>query len=109
MNIASLLKSDKENLLNGASERSAAWPAGNPKTTKLLLAGHPSPAVSVRSDSNDPELSRRTHKLLWVDMITNALIVIVIASVSYFVISAQNIEANLDAPVISASERFRSR
>lgn len=90
MNLASLLKSDeKEYLVKAATGNSAAWCADKPRPSESILVHRPAPAVTLRSGISHREVKPLTHKRLWVDMITNAVIVIVIASVSYFFIAAR--------------------
>ena len=111
MNMASLLKSDeKEYLLKPATGKSPAWCAEKPQMSASILVARPVPAVSLRSGVSNREEKRLTDKLLWVDMLTNALIVIVIASVSYFFISARTTRPIIEtSSVASDSKLLESR
>ena len=107
MNIASLLKSnEKKYLLKSVTGRSAVWCAEKPKSSESILVDRLPSAVTARPDINDRDLTRN---LLWVDMITNALIVIVISSVSYFFIPAKIVGPIKAAAVTSNSEPSQSR
>jgi len=111
MNMASLLKSDeKEYLLKPATGKSPAWCAEKPQMSASILVARPVPAVSLRLGVSNREEKRLTDKLLWVDMLTNALIVIVIASVSYFFISARTTRPIMEtSSVASDSQSLQSR
>jgi hypothetical protein len=111
MNIASLLKSDeKEYLLKPATGNSAAWCAEKPQMPGSILIDRPVPAVALRSGVRNREEKRLTPKLLWIDMLTNALIVIVIASLSYFFIAGRTTRPIIEtSSVASDSELLESR
>jgi hypothetical protein len=111
MDMARLLKSDeKEYRLKPTAGKSPAWCAENPKISGSILVDRPVRTVSLRSGVSNREEKRLTHKLLWVDMLTNAVIVIVIASVSYFFIAARTIRPIMEtSSVTSDSQSSRSR
>ena len=111
MNIASVLKSDeKEYFVKPAAGRSPAWCAEQPQMPGSILIDRPVAGVSLRSGVRNREEKRLTPKLLWIDMLTNALIVIVIASVSYFFIAARTIRPIMEtSSVTSDSQSSRSR
>lgn len=103
MDMASLLKSDeKEYLLRPATGKSTAWCAEKPQISGSILVARPARGVSFRSGVSNREEKRLTHKLLWVDMLTNALIVIVIASVSYFFIAARTIRPIMETSSVAS-------
>ena len=101
MNIARLLKADERSyLFKSVTGRSASWQVPKPQS-EIPLLYRLSPTVSA-----PPEIKNRNSKapmqdILWSDMIANALIVIVIASASYFFIS---LRANLEPAVTSYAE-----
>jgi hypothetical protein len=111
MNIASVLKSDeKEYFVKPATGKSPAWCAEQPQMPGSILIDRPVPGVSLRSGVRNREEKRLTPKLLWIDMLTNALIVIVIASVSYFFIAARTIRPTIEtSSIASGSEVSESR
>jgi hypothetical protein len=110
MNIARLLKADeRSDLFKAVTGRSAVWQIPKPQRPERTFLHRQSPAVSA-----PPQIKARARKfpsqdLLLVDMITNALIVIAIASASYFFISAKGLRANIDPAVTSYSGRSEQR
>lgn len=107
MNLDSLLKSDeKEYLLRLTTEKSPDFSAKNPGTSGSILVHRPVPAGSLRSFVMNGEEKRLTPKLLWMDMLTNALIVIVIASVSYFFIAARTIRPSLETSAVASDSEL---
>jgi hypothetical protein len=110
MNIASVLKSDEKEFVKAATGNSAAWCADKPRSSESVPVHRPAPAVTLRSGISHREVKPLTRKLLWVDMITNAVIVIVIASVSYFFIAARTTRPIIEtSSVASDSELLESR
>ena len=111
MNMDSLLKSDeKEYLLKPVTGKSPDFGAKNPQMQGGILAHRPVPAGSLRSGARNREDKRLTPKLLWMDMLTNALIVIVIASVSYFFIAGRTTRPIIEtSSVASDSELLEAR
>ena len=110
MNIARLLKPDEKSyLFKAVSGRPAVWPAQKLNTPESMRAHRRSPAVSARPDINDWEMKSLTQDLSWADMITNALIVIVIASASYFFISANAVRTIIEPVATSYSEPSQAR
>ena len=109
MNIASVL-AEKEYLVKPATGKSPACCAEKPHMPGSTLIDRPVPAVSFRSGVRNREEKRPSPKLLLIDMLTNALIVIVIASVSYFLIAARTIRPTIEtSSVASESELSESR
>jgi hypothetical protein len=108
MNLASVLKSDEQEYLGKpATGNSAAWCPDKPQSSQSILVRQ---AVTLPSGISHREVKPVTLKLLWVDMITNAVIVIVIASVSYFFISARSSRIVIEtSSVASDSEPFNLR
>lgn len=74
-----------------------------------MLVDRRPPAVTAQPNFANPQVRPLTDKLMWVDMIANALIVILIASVSYFFISARALRAIIEPAVTSLSEPSRAR
>jgi len=110
MNIARLLKpNDKSYLFKAVTGGSAVWRAPKTQRPESTLVHRRSPAVAAPPNSKDREMKSLTQDRLWVDMTTNALIVIVIASASYFFISAKSVRAILEPAVTSYSERSQAR
>jgi hypothetical protein len=111
MDIASLVKSgEKEHLLKPIAN-SRGWCAEKPQLSEnTLVVDRPVRAVPLRSGASSREEKRLTHKLQWIDMLTNALIVIVITSVSYFFIAARTTRPVMETSSIgSESQSSESR
>ena len=110
MNIASASKFDEKEYLVTPATGNRATRSADPQPSESMLVQRPPPAVSLRSGIRHREVKRLTHKLLFIDMITNAVIVIVIASVSYFFISARTVRPVIEtSSVASESEWSESR
>jgi hypothetical protein len=110
MNMASRLKSVEKDLLKPATGTSPVWCAEKPQMSGNILVDSPVQTISSRSGVNNRREQRLTHKLLWVDMLTNALIVIVIASLSYFFIAGRTTRPIIEtSSVASDSELLESR
>jgi hypothetical protein len=110
MNIARLLKADeRSHLFKAVTGRSAVWQIPKPQRPQIPSLHRQYPTVSAPRQINDRARKSTTQNLLWVDMITNALIVIAIASASYFLIGAKGLRANIDPAVTSYSERSELR
>jgi hypothetical protein len=110
MNIARLLKpNEKSYLFKAVTVRSAVWRAPKPQMPESTVVHRRSPAVGAPPNIKDRELKSLTQDRLWVDMTTNALIVIVIASASYFFISAKSVRAIIEPAVTSYSEPSQAR
>ena len=110
MNIARLLKADeRSDLFKAVTGRSAVWQIPTPQRPESTSLHRRYPTVSAPPQIKDRFRKSTTQDLLWVDMITNALIVIAIASASYFFISAKGLRANIEPAVTSYSERSEPR
>lgn len=110
MNIARLLKADERSyLFKSVIGSSAVWQVPKSQGPESTFLQHQSRAVSAPREIKDRHRKSPTQEILWVDMITNALIVIVIASASYFFISAKALRANLEPAVTLYSEPSQSR
>jgi hypothetical protein len=105
MNIARLLKADERNhFFKAVTARSAVWLVPKPhRPESTFLHRQPRP-VSAPTEIKDCERKSPAQDILWVDMIANALIVIVIASASYLFISAKGFPSNIEPVVTSFSE-----
>jgi hypothetical protein len=101
MNIARLPKASFFKAVTGTS---AVWQVPQPQRPECTSLQHQSPTISAQRELNDHRRKSPTQGVLWVDMITNALIVIVIALASYFFISAKALRTNIEPAVISYSE-----
>jgi hypothetical protein len=105
MNIARLLKADdRSGFFKAVTGSSAGWQIPQLQGQESTFLQHQSPTVSAQRQVNDHHRKSPIQDLLWVDMITNALIVIVIASASYFFISATALRTKLERTVTSYSE-----
>jgi hypothetical protein len=110
MNIARLLKADeRSDLFNAVTGRSARWHVSKSLRPERAFLHRQYPAVSAPRQIKHHRRKSPTPDLLWIDMITNALIVIVIASASYFFISAKAFRAHTEPAVISYSEPSQPR
>jgi hypothetical protein len=110
MNIARLLKADERSYpFKSVTGISAAWQVAKSRRSESTFLHRQSPAVSAPPQIQNRARKSPTHDLLWIDMITNALIVIAIASASYFFIAAKGLRANIDPAVTSYSERSEPR
>ena len=110
MNLASLLKSDeKKYRLKSLTGKSAVWRAQKPKTCESILVNRSPLSVTPPPHINDREVKDLTQNYVCLDMIANALIVILIASVSYFFIPAKTVEPIMETAVTSNSEPSQSR
>ena len=105
MNIASVLKSDERKyLLKSMIGTSTVWSDQKPMTSDIILFERPAPALTAQPVTNDSDAKHLTQKLLWVDMITNAVVVIAIASLSYFFISARTVRPTMETAVAAEFE-----
>ena len=105
MNIARLLKADdRSGFFKAATGTSAVWQIPQVQGQESTFLQHQSSTVSTQRQVKDHHRKSPIQDLLWVDMITNALIVIVIASASYFFISATALRTKLERTVTSYSE-----
>ena len=108
MNIANLLKSDENGYRVKPTGQSVGRQAEKPQSAESMLVDLRSRGGTGSSSINDREVKRLKHKLLWEDMMTNALIVIVISLVSYFFIPAKIVGPIKAAAVTSNSEPSQS-
>lgn len=105
MNIARLLKPDERSyLFKSVAGSSAVWQVPKSPGANSTFLQHQSRAVSAPREIQDRYRKSPTQELLWVDMIANALIVVVIAWASYFLISAKAFQASFEPAVTSYSE-----
>ena len=105
MNIARLTKAnDRSGFFKAVTGTSAGWQIPQPQRQESTFLQHQSPTVSAQREVKDHHRKAPIQDLLWVDMITNALIVIVIALASYFFISATALRTNREPAVTSYSE-----
>ena len=110
MNIARLLKADERiYLLKSMTGSTAVWQVSKTLRPESTLLQHQSRAASAPNEIKGRHRNSPTQEILWVDMITNALIVIIIASASYFFISAKALRANLEPAVTLYSEPSQPR
>ena len=110
MNIARLLKPDEKSyFFKAVSGRPAVWPAQKLQRLESTIVSPRSRTVAAPPDIPDREVKPLIQDLLWVDMITNALIVIVIASASYFFISAKAVRTIIEPVAASYSEPSQAR
>jgi hypothetical protein len=93
---------EKEYLVKPVTGNSAAWCADKPQPSGSVPLHRPTPAVALRSGTSHPEVKAITHKLLWADMIMNAVIVIVIASVSYVFIAVRSNQFSLETSSVAS-------
>ena len=110
MNIARLPKADeRSDLFKTVTGRSAVWQISKPRRPESTSLHRQYPTVSAPPQLKNRLRKSTTQALLWVDMITNALIVIAIASASYYFISAKGLRANIEPAVTLYSERSEPR
>lgn len=110
MNIARLPKADeRSDLFKTVTGRSAVWQIPKPRRPESTSLHRQYPTVSAPPHLNNRLRKSTTQDLLWVDMITNALIVIAIASASYYFISSKGLRANIEPAVTLYSERSEPR
>ena len=110
MNIARLSKADdRSDFFKAVTGSSAVWQVPQLHRPESTFLPHQSPTISAQREVKDHHRKSPTQNILWVDMITNALIVIVIASASYVFISAKALRTNLEPAVTSYSEPSQSR
>ena len=110
MNIARLRKADgPSGFFKAVTGSSAVWQVPQPQRPECTSLQHQSPTISAQREVNDHHRKSPTQGVLWVDMITNALIVIVIASASYVFISAKALRTSIEPAVISYSEPTQPR
>ena len=110
MNIARLLKADeRSDLFKAVIGRSAVWQIPKLQRPESTSFDRQYATVSAPPQIKDRARKSTTQDLLWVDMITNALIVIAIASASYVFISARSLRANTDPALTSYTERSEPR
>ena len=109
MNIARLRKADETSyLFNPVTGRSPVWQIPKRHGPENTFFHRLAPAFTAPPYTKDHEEKLPTQDLFWVDMIVNALIVIVIASASYFFISAKFLQT-IDPAISPYSERSPSR
>jgi hypothetical protein len=106
MNIARLTKANdrRSGFFKAVTRTSAGWQIPQLQGQERTFLQHQSPAVSGQRQVKNHHRKSHIQDLLWIDMITNALIVIVIALASYFFISATALRTNLERTVTSYSE-----
>ena len=110
MNIARLLKADqRSDRFKTVTGRSALWQIPKPRRPESTSLHRQYPTVSAPPPIKHRARKSTTQDFLWVDMITNSLIVIAIASASYFLISAKGLRASIEPAVTSYSERSQPR
>lgn len=109
MNIARLPKADERSDLFKAVTGRTVWQIPKPRRPESTSLHRQYPTVSAPPQLNNRLRKSTTQDLLWVDMITNALIVIAIASASYYFISAKGLRANIEPAVTLYSERSEPR
>ena len=110
MNIARLLKADeRSDLFKAVIGRSAVWQIPKLQRPESTSFDRQYTTVSAPPQIKDRARKSMTQDLLWGDMITNALIVIAIASASYVFISARSLRANIDPALTSYTERSEPR
>jgi hypothetical protein len=110
MNIARLLKpNEKSYLFKAVTGGSAVWRAPKPQNLESILIHRRLETDAASPNINVREMKSLTQDRLWVDMTTNALIVIVIASASYFFISAKSVRAIIEPALTSYSEPSQAR
>ena len=105
MNIARLLKADdRSGFFKAVTGSSAGYYIPQSQGPESTFLENQFPPVSAQQEVTDPNRKSLIQDLLWVDMITNALIVIVIALASYFFISATALRTNLEPAFTSYSQ-----
>jgi hypothetical protein len=110
MNIARLQKADdRSGFFKAVTGSSAVWQVPQPQRPECPPLQHQSPTVNAQRTVKDQQRKSPTQGVLWVDMITNALIVILIASASYVFISAKALRTTIEPAVISYSEPSQPR
>jgi len=110
MNIARLLKADeRSDPFKAMTGRSALWQIPKPPRPERAFLHRQSRSITAPRHIQDRARKSPTEDLLWADMIANALIVIVIASASYFFISAKGLQADIGPAVTSYSEPLQQR
>ena len=109
MNFRLLKADERSHAFKAVTGRSALWQILKPQGPERAFLHRQCPAVSAPPQIKHHQRKSPTQDLLWVDMITNALIVIVIASASYFFISAKGLPSNIEPAVISYSEPSQPR
>jgi hypothetical protein len=110
MNIARLLKADeRSDPFKAVTGRSAVWQISKPQRPERTFLHRQSRSITAPRQIRDGARKSRTEDLMWADMIANALIVIVIASASYFFVSAKGLRANIGPAVTSYSEPSQQR
>jgi hypothetical protein len=110
MNIARLLNPDEKSYhFKAVSGKPAVWPAQKLQRLESTILPLRSRTVAAPPDTPDREVKPLIQDPLWVDMITNALIVIVIASASYFFISAKAVRIIIEPVAASYSEPSQAR
>ena len=84
MNIARLPKADdRSGFFKAVTESLAVWQVAEPQRPESTFLQHQSPTVSAQLKVKNLHRKSPTEGVLWVDMITNALIVIIMALASY--------------------------
>lgn len=110
MNIARLRKADdRSGFFKAVIGSSAVWQVPQSQRLEYRSLQHQSPTVNAQRPGKDHQRKFPTQDVSWVDMITNALIVILIASASYVFISAKALRTNIEPAVISYSEPSQPR
>jgi hypothetical protein len=111
MNIARLPKANdrRSGFFKAVTGTSAGWQIPQLQGQESTFLQHHSPTVRGQRQVKNHHRKSHLKDLLWVDMITNALIVIVIALASYFFISATALRTNLEPAVTLYAEPSQSR
>ena len=110
MNIARLLKADdRSGFFKAVTGSSAVWQVPQTQRPECTSLQHQSPPVSAQREYKEHHRKSPPQGVLWVDMIANALIVLVIALASYVFISAKALRTNIEPAVISHSEPSQPR
>jgi hypothetical protein len=109
MNIARLPKADdRSGFFKAVTGSSAVWQVAEPQRPQSTFRQHQSPTISAQLEVKNQHRKSPTG-VLWVDMITNALIVIIMALASYVFISAKALRTHIEPAVISYSEPLQPR
>jgi len=109
MDIARLRKADERSpLFKSATGSSPICQTPKPHGPENTFLRRLTPVFTAAQHSKNHGEPFPTQDLFWVDMIVNALIVIVIASASYFFISAKGLRI-IEPAISSYSEASPSR
>jgi hypothetical protein len=110
MNIARLPKADdRSGFFKAVTGSSTVWQVAEPQRPESTFRQHQSPTVSAQLEVKNQHRKSPTEGVLWIDMITNALIVIIMALASYVFISAKTLRTHIEPAVISYSEPLQPR